>query len=229
MTRDYAVIVPTYNRYAECVRAVRSALSQSVPPLEVVVVDDASTDKRYEWLEEIVHDSRLTYLQSPQNSQQITGVGFAVGTVRNRALAYLSGLSFDGWIAFLDDDDEWMPDKAKTQFLAVEKYGNCRLVCSNAYNRTPDGENVGLHHGEHGTHIGGGVFDVTQELRHNNPVINSSAMITSPLQRKIGVQQAAGYGEDFNFWRRAAQHTRVLRVDEPLLHYSVGNKKRYTL
>lgn len=228
MTRDYAVIVPTCNRYTDCVRAVRSALSQSVPPVEVVVVDDASTDKRYEWLEEIVDDCRLTYLRMPQNSREMMGVGYAIGTVRNRGLAYLDGLRFDGWIAFLDDDDEWVPDKAEKQFLAVERYGNCRVVCSNANNRTPTGEIVGRHHPEHGTHIGGGVFDVTAELQRQNTVVNSSAMITSPLRRRIGAQQATGYGEDYAFWRRAARHTRVLRVDEPLVHYTVGNPKAYT-
>ena len=45
---DYVVVIPTRNRYRLCLRAIRSALTQTVPPAEVFVVDDASDDPRYQ-------------------------------------------------------------------------------------------------------------------------------------------------------------------------------------
>ena len=49
---DYVVVIPTRNRYRLCLRAIRSALTQTVPPAEVFVVNDASEDPRYQWLDE---------------------------------------------------------------------------------------------------------------------------------------------------------------------------------
>lgn len=228
MTRDYAVVIPTYNRYQDCLRAIRSALTQTVPPLEVVVVDDGSDDERYAWLEEIVDDRRLTYLRLAENTRHRLHVAYAIGAVRNIALQYLDGLGFDGWIAFLDDDDEWLPEKSQRQFEAVETLGDCRLIAANATNRSPQGAILGRHHGQHGEHLADNVYDVTRAIGRDNPVINSTAMITTALRRKIGLQQATTLWEDHDYWRRAAAHTRVLRVDDPLVWYTIGNEKAYT-
>lgn len=226
---DYVVIIPTRNRYGFCLRAIRSALSQTVPPSEVVVIDDASTDQRYKWLEEIASDARVVVLREEISSQDRTGAGFAVGSVRNRALAYVRRSQFAGWVAFLDDDDEWMPEKIETQSRAADAYRDVRLFCSNAFNRTPSGIICGYHHGDHGRRLDHGCHDVTRCVREFNPVIMSSAVIHTEVVAKIGTQKEAGYGEDWDYWRRASVLTPVFRIDEPLLFYSVNNPKEYTL
>ncbi len=137
--KDYVVVVPTRNRWQTLLRAVRSAFLQTVAPTEVFVVDDASTDERYRWLDELVDDARLTILRRPVSSRDEHGAGFAVGTVRNTALSHIRRIGFDGWIAFLDDDDEWMPDKLARQFEAAEKFDGHRAICTNALNRSADG------------------------------------------------------------------------------------------
>jgi glycosyltransferase involved in cell wall biosynthesis len=226
---DYVAIIPTRNRYEDCLRATRSVLAQSVPPAEVIVVNDASTDPRYEWLQEIVNDARVVVLTSEVGSQAETGHGFAVGTVRNRGLAYVRRAMFEGWVAFLDDDDEWMPEKMETQFRAAGEYKNVRLFCSNAYNRSASGLIVGYHHSDHGRVVSSRLHDVTDCLREFNPVINSTAIIRADLASRLGRQQEFGYGEDLDYWRRAAGYTPVLRVDEPLAFYTVNNPKEYRL
>jgi glycosyltransferase involved in cell wall biosynthesis len=226
---DYVAIIPTRNRYEDCLRATRSVLAQSVPPAEVIVVNDASTDPRYEWLQEIVNDARVVVLTSEVGSQAETGHGFAVGTVRNRGLAYVRRAMFEGWVAFLDDDDEWITDKMEAQFRAAGEYKNVLLFCANAYNRSPSGLISGYHHGDHGRVVSSRIHDVTDCLREFNPVINSTAMIRADLASRLGPQQAFGYGEDFDYWRRAAGYTSVLRIDEPLAFYTVNNPKEYRL
>ena len=136
---DYVVVIPTRNRYRLCLRAIRSALTQTVVPAEVFVVDDASDDPRYQWLEEIVGSPRLTVIRRAVSSREETGAGFAVGTVRNEAIRRVLKVGFVGWMAFLDDDDEWLPTKAAVQFAAVGSNGRYGVLCSNAYNRGPDG------------------------------------------------------------------------------------------
>lgn len=227
--RDYVVIIPTRNRYELCLRAIRSALAQTVPPSEVIVVDDASTDQRYEWLAEIANDARVVVLRDEVSSQDRTGSGFAVGSVRNRALAYIRRAQFAGWVAFLDDDDEWMPEKIETQSRAADIYRDVRLFCANAFNRTLTGIISGYHHGDHGRRLDNGCHDVTRCVREFNPVITSSAVIHTEVVAKLGNQQESGYGEDWDYWRRASVLTPIFRLDEPLLFYSVNNPKEYTL
>jgi glycosyltransferase involved in cell wall biosynthesis len=226
---DYVVVIPTRNRYRLCLRAIRSALTQTVPPAEVFVVDDASDDPRYQWLEEIVGSPRLTVLRRAVSSREETGAGFAVGTVRNDAIRHVLKIGFSGWVAFLDDDDEWLKTKAAVQFDAVGSNGRYGVLCSNAFNRDPAGVVSGYHHEKQGVHITDTTRDVTAICRAMNPVINSTAMIHTKIVERLGDQQPAGFGEDWDYWQRASRLTGIMRVEEPLAWYTVGNQKEYTL
>jgi glycosyltransferase involved in cell wall biosynthesis len=226
---DYVVVIPTRNRYRLCLRAIRSALTQTVLPAEVFVVDDASDDPRYQWLEEIVGSPRLTVLRRAVSSREETGAGFAVGTVRNEAIRHVLKIGFSGWVAFLDDDDEWLKTKAAVQFAAVGSNGRYGVLCSNAFNRDPAGVVSGYHHGTHGVQITDTTRDVTAICRATNPVINSTAMIHSKIVERLGDQQPVGFGEDWDYWQRASRLTGIMRVEEPLAWYTVGNPKEYTL
>ena len=226
---DYVVVIPTRNRYRLCLRAIRSALTQTVPPAEVFVVDDASDDPRYQWLEEIVGSPRLTVLRRAVSSREETGAGFAVGTVRNEAIRHVLKIGFSGWVAFLDDDDEWIGTKSAVQFDAVGSNGRYGVLCSNAFNRDIGGVVSGYHHETQGVAITDTTRDVTAICRAMNPVINSTAMIHSKIVERLGDQQAVGFGEDWDYWQRASRLTGIMRVEEPLAWYTVGNPKEYTL
>ena len=224
---DYVVVIPTRNRYRLCLRAIRSALTQTVLPAEVFVVDDASDDPRYQWLEEIVGSPRLTVFCRPMCSQEEHGTTYAIGAVRNVALQHVQRIGFRGWVAFLDDDDEWMPGKMATQFAGLGGNGRYGVVCSNAFNRSPDGTITGYHHETHGVKVDEQTRDVTALLRDFNPVINSTAIVHTAILDRLGLQKPAERWEDYDFWRRAARLTGILRVEEPLAWYTVGNAKEY--
>jgi glycosyltransferase involved in cell wall biosynthesis len=226
---DYVVVIPTRNRYRLCLRAIRSALTQTVPPAEVFVVDDASDDPRYQWLEEIVGSPRLTVLRRAVSSREETGAGFAVGTVRNEAIRHVLKIGFSGWVAFLDDDDEWIKTKAAVQFAAVGSNSRYGVLCSNAFNRDPAGFVSGYHHETQGVSITDTTRDVTAICRAMNPVINSTAMCHTKIVERLGDQQPVGFGEDWDYWQRASRLTGIMRVEEPLAWYTVGNPKEYTL
>ena len=226
---DYVVIIPTRNRYRLCLRAVRSALGQTATPAEVFVVDDASDDPRYQWLEEVVGSPRLTVLRRSVSSREQTGAGFAVGTVRNEAIRHVLKIGFSGWVAFLDDDDEWICTKMAVQFAAVGSNGRYGVLCSNAFNRSPDGVVSGYHHETHGVRIDDNTRDVTAISRVMNPIINSTAVIHTKIVERLGDQQPTGFGEDWDYWQRASRLTGIMRVEEPLAWYTIGNAKEYTL
>ncbi len=107
MTKDplISVIIPTYNRASTLRRALDSVLAQSYQNIEIIVVDDGSTDKTRELL--------LEY----KNIQVIEISNHGVSFARNRGIEMARGF----YIAFLDSDDEWLPDKIQDQidYLAL--------------------------------------------------------------------------------------------------------------
>lgn len=92
------MVVSTFNRPDLCARAVQSALRQTVVPLEVIVCDDGSPGGAPVFADERVRVVRLPHVGSP-------------APARNHGVESARG----DWIAFLDDDDEWLPDKLELQ------------------------------------------------------------------------------------------------------------------
>ena len=95
-----SVIIPTHDRAARLVRAVESVLAQSEPACEVIVVDDGSTDDTAGRMR--VFGDRLRYERRAQRG---------VSAARNHGARIARG----EWLAFLDSDDEWLPDKLRQQ------------------------------------------------------------------------------------------------------------------
>jgi glycosyltransferase involved in cell wall biosynthesis len=91
-----SVIIPSFNRKQDVVLAVDSVLSQTYPHVEVIVVDDASSDGTYEWLRK--HYPQVKLIRNE------TGKGGAVA--RNQGAEAASG----EYVAFLDSDDLWLPE-----------------------------------------------------------------------------------------------------------------------
>ncbi len=109
------VIVPAYNAEGFLERAVRSALAQTEPDLEVIVVDDGSTDATVDVALGIAaEDRRVRVVRNQENR--------GVSASRNRAIALASG----EWIALLDADDTWLPQRLATLLCAA---GGADVVC----------------------------------------------------------------------------------------------------
>ena len=105
MTAEITVVIPTHNRAQLMPKTLRSVLRQRGVELEVVVVDDGSSDATPEILQRI-RDPRVRWLrhEEPQGVANARNLGFvAVDTP---------------WVAFTDDDDLWAPDKLACQLAA---------------------------------------------------------------------------------------------------------------
>ncbi len=101
-----SVVIPTHNRISLLPRAIRSVLRQSFSDLEVLVVDDGSTDGTARLLESF-DDPRLRVLRFPERR--------GAPAARNAGIREARG----AWIAFQDSDDAWLPDKLEVQMAAL--------------------------------------------------------------------------------------------------------------
>ena len=104
-----SIIMPSYNTAPFIEKSIRSVLAQSYTNWELIIVDDCSKDNTDVVVEPYLKDVRIKLSKNEKNS------GAAVS--RNRALREAKGK----WIAFLDSDDLWMPNKLEKQIMFMEK------------------------------------------------------------------------------------------------------------
>lgn len=108
MNTKVSVVIPTYNRADKVRTGIESVLAQSFTDLEIIVVDDGSSDGTGQILAE-TYGNRIRYF-----AQTNQGVSVA----RNKGIAEARG----EWIAFLDSDDQWEKEKLEWQFKALERF-----------------------------------------------------------------------------------------------------------
>lgn len=114
--KNISVVIPVYNRADTIIRAVNSALMQTYPVYEVIVVDDCSTDDTAV-LVEAVNDCRVRVIRNSINS----------GACKSRNIGIEA--SSGNFIALLDSDDEWLPGKLEKQVDALDACGADVCVC----------------------------------------------------------------------------------------------------
>jgi len=130
LSDSVSVVIPTWNRADRLVEAIRSALEQSAPVLEVLICDDGSTDDSAERVATLAAvDPRVRWLPGARGGRP--------AIPRNRGIAASRG----EWLAFLDSDDTWLPGKLEAQLAAARGQG-CAAVSSNAL-RMVDGRDAG--------------------------------------------------------------------------------------
>lgn len=103
-----SIIMPSYNTAKYIAESIQSVLNQSYINWELIIVDDCSTDNTDDVVKPYLNDTRISYLKNGKNS------GAAVS--RNRALREAKGK----WIAFLDSDDLWLPEKLEKQIAFMK-------------------------------------------------------------------------------------------------------------
>jgi glycosyltransferase involved in cell wall biosynthesis len=196
-----SVIIPTWNRAKTLPLAISSVLKQSFSSFEILICDDGSTDNT----EEIVrgfNDPRIVWIAGYHSG--------CPAVPRNRGLA----LSKGEWIAFLDSDDYWLPEKLEVQLEAL-KQTDALAVCSNAYRNTSD------YMAEH-------LISWNQrELTFYDLLINNRVVCSSMLINRAALKIVAGFPEDLSYkaledyclWLKVSQLTSIIYLDQPLLVY----------
>ena len=198
-----SVVIPTYN-YADFIaEAVESVLAQTFPIFEIIVVDDGSTDNTAEVIKQF--GDKVRYIK-----QKNSGVCAA----RNNGVKNASG----DFIAFLDADDDWLPEKIEKQIAKFDEDAEIGLVhCGMREFDTETGETLRLHiEGEEG-------WVADDLLLFEKPVVIGCG--GSILVSRQAFEEVSGFdinlkvGEDWDFCYRLARKFKVGFVREILVDY----------
>lgn len=237
-----SVIIPTYNR-AYCLSStLESVLAQTWSRLEVLVVDDGSTDETRGLIEGIASiDSRVRYI-----SQENGGVSAA----RNTGIRNVRG----DYVAMLDSDDLWLPWKLEAQVGILERFPELGLVWTEMEAIDPEGR---VTHGRYLRRMYSGyefwkikrlfpfafplneivpsvpaevvqgpvlIGDIFSEMVGGNLVHTSTVMIRRELVERVGFynSELRGIGEDFDYHLRLCRLAPVALIDIPSIQYRRG-------
>jgi glycosyltransferase involved in cell wall biosynthesis len=205
-----SVVIPAYNAERELAQAVDSALAQTIGDLEVIVVDDGSTDGTLA-VAEGFGDPRVRAV-----SQQNAGAAAA----RNTGIAQTTGT----YVAFLDADDVWLPSKLERQLEVLESRPDTHAVQCGAY--WVD-EELRLLSVRRCKPSGDPLLDT---LRFRNMPAAMSALIVerSKLDEMGGFDPSLAILEEWEMMIKAARYCNLASIPEPLILYRwyAGNRSR---
>ena len=205
MTLDLriSVVIPTFRRVNQTVLAVKSVLNQTVSVFEIVIVQDEISST-------LLDELRKENLLDSVNLIQIEHTGIP-GKVRNVGIDNSSG----DWIAFLDSDDAWLPDKLKQQSIFIKKFNLDCISASNDRSLFKKDKSF---------------FDVMLSgLLKSNFVVNSSVLVKRETLMEIGriPEDRSLVGvEDYAAWLRLCNKVKWVHYLEDFVVYEDSGKDR---
>jgi glycosyltransferase involved in cell wall biosynthesis len=187
-----SIAIATFNRAALLPRAIASVRRQTVRDIEILVVDDGSSDNTAQVIAEI-GDARIRYLRHSQNQ--------GLPAARNTAIRAASGR----YIAFLDDDDEWLKHKLERQLKFLQRFD--AVLCAAFVN---DRQTVKTFPR---------TIVTTEDLRKGNAFDPSTLIVEAQAMRQLMFDESLRVGEDWDAFIRLAANYRMGYVQEPLIIY----------
>ena len=240
-----SVVIPTYNRAGQITATVASALSQTYSPIEVIVVDDGSTD-----------DTETEIGGFGREVVYIKQANEGVASARNRGMAEARG----EFIALLDSDDVWYPWKIELQVATLQRRPDVGMVWTDM--DTVDDDGRVLHRRHLQTYyrayqyfpnddlfwsslpvaeicqpsvdrLRGSRFwigDLSSAIVMGNLILLSTVLLRRSLVNRVGgFDPSLGYGaEDYDYFIRVCQHGPVGFLDVPSILYRIGAPDQLT-
>lgn len=205
-----SVCIPAYNAAGYLRETIESALAQTHPPDEIIVVDDGSTDDTRKVC--AAFGSKVRYIY--QENDRTFGAG-----ARARAMREAKG----EWIALLDHDDRWLPTKLEKQIEASKSQPEAVVVFTEF--RLIDAQGAPIGDPKHLT--GAAVLKLPHDTFHlllcENPYIPSSALIRRSIILEDGLTDPALAGcADWDLWLGIARSHPILLLDESLTEYRIS-------
>ena len=197
-----SIILPTYNCAAFLSHSIGTILSQTYNSYEIIVIDDGSTDNTKEVLYPFMQ--RIKYIRLEQNK--------GLPTARNIGIRSAQGK----YIAFIDADDLWLPEKLQTDIEYFETHPEVSMVYSKHINIDEKGDDLG---GNTKKQLpSGNIF--TQLFSEQNFIITSSVVVRKEVFETTGLFDEQLFNcQDWDMWLRIAFHFKVAGINKPLVKY----------
>lgn len=230
-----SVIIASYNRFNYLMNTIASVKSQTYKNIEIIVVNDCSTQQEYYRYDFDKIGVKIIHLE--QNSKQIHGFACPGGYQRNFGIKIASGK----YIAFCDDDDIWFPHKLSLQ-IDMMKRTKCKMSCAEALIGTGvyDGnKRYKKYNAEHAfnyinqlyqnlnvSFIKDGNFRIIWDLailKINNCCICSSVVIDKSIVEHAGYFKSMENADDYEYWLRVLEHTNCVYIPKPCVYYDSGH------
>ena len=205
-----SVIIPVYNGEKTIGETIKSVCEQDFTDWELIIIDDGSTDSTLRVIERIV-DSRIKVFSFPNGGQAIS---------RNRGIAKAKG----EYIAFLDADDLWTPDKLECQILALEE--NPQAAVAYSWVDWIDESGNFIQRGSY-VNFAGNVYE-------NILLINFFGNGSNPLICKQALEKVGGFetslipAEDWDMWIKLAAHYPFALVPKSQVLYRLSSTSQST-
>ena len=192
-----SVIIPTFNRKLFLLNAINSVLTQTYQNIELIIIDDGSSDKTLDKIKKYKSEIKIF-------RQKNKGVSAA----RNKGIK----LSKNKWIAFLDSDDRWHPEKLEKQINYLKKNPKYK-ICHTDETWIKNGVRVNPHN-KH-KKKGGYIFENCLDICRISP---SSVMIHKSVFENVGLfNTKLPVCEDYDLWLRITAKFPVLFLNEKLI------------
>lgn len=222
-----SVIIPAYNAGEFIVATLQSVVAQTYGNLEIIVVDDGSTDRTVQLVEEfrpklVAPALALTLIEQPNGGPS---------RARNAAIEAARG----EFIAFLDADDLWQPETLARMVAAMEQHPQCGLVFGDASSFDASGTltpSVFAKSGRPPLSPDGCVEKPFNALLENNFILTGAVLMRKTCLLETGCfDETIRYGEDAGVWLRAALLAPMALIPEVLLHRRIheGNLSNVAL
>ena len=201
---NISVVIPCFNRKNTLPRSIESVINQTYKPSEIIIVDDGSTDGTRDFILKSYPDIKY-FFQTKKG----------VSSARNKGIRESSSK----WIAFLDSDDEWLPQKLEKQKTQLEKHPGIFISHTNEiWIRNGVRVNQMKKHQKYGGYI----FDKCLDICRMSP---SSVLIHNRVLEDVGVfDEKLQVCEDYDLWLRITSKYSVLFEKELLIIKYGGHK-----
>jgi glycosyltransferase involved in cell wall biosynthesis len=226
-----SVIIPTFNRFKYLLNAIKSIKEQTYTNIEIIVVNDCSTEEEYytyDWKE-----NSINIIHLKENSKKTFGFPCAGGYQRNFGIEIANGK----YIAFCDDDDLWFPKKIEMQINSMKESG-CKMSSTDGLfgSRIYDSsKKYKRYNAETYYNTLQNIFKKKESkllengfptiwnldfLKIHNCVICSSVIIEKDIIDKVGKFSIRGTGnEDYDYWIRTLKYTDLFYVNDIGVYY----------
>jgi len=199
-----SVVIPAYNVQNSIISCLNSVLAQTINISEIIIINDGSTDTTEKVCLEY---KKLKHLD---NLKVISQINSGPSKARNVGVKESTG----NWIAFIDSDDKWKPEKVEKQLAILEQNPDCKLIGTLKHNESKNISLITLYN------------KITfRSMLFKNSFFTSSVIIQKDIFMKFRFDELKKYAEDYKLWLQVIYSYKGLVLNEGLIYYGIPDKK----